>query len=206
MPRVQGARETGGGNSVSTGLQYGMTELLSLRGAKIRGRNRADCPGCRGFRTISFTGEVFHCFKCSWKGNTLTLARDLGLLRRIPQAEYQRRQQDHEMAHEAADRLYKRVRARRFELLCELHALNDLETRAHSAGPEAESIWDALITVHVRGELILAELAILENCGAADLTKFLAADTETRRKAVTQVIEWGGVYNASGRFVEVAGE
>jgi hypothetical protein len=87
-----------------------------------------------------------------------------------------------------------------------LHASNALELRARSADPDAENTWEDLSAVYASCGPILAELAILENCGAADLIRFLAADAETRRQAVTQVIEWGGVYDASGRFVEVAVE
>lgn len=193
-------------NSMTPVIPYALERLLEMSGAKLRGRNRADCPKCLGFRTISFAGEVFHCFKCGWKGNAITLARELGLLQRIPRSEYRRREGERKRAHAAAERLYQRVKTRRFELLDELHAVKQRELRAHEAGPENENTWDELGVVYTQRGMILAELAILESSGAADLIRFLAADAGTQRQAVAQVISLGGVHDSSGRFVEVAVE
>jgi hypothetical protein len=84
-----------------------------------------------------------------------------------------------------------------------LHALNRLEQRAHSAGPDTENAWNALSSVYTKSTLILAELAILENGGAADLIRFLAAHAQTRAERIAGVIECGGLYDLNGIFVEV---
>ncbi len=63
--------------------------------------------------------------------------------------------------------------------------------------------WDALETVYRDRPALLAELAILENCGAADLLRFLTADSATRGRVIAGVIEHGGLYDSDGKFVEV---
>ena len=56
-----------------------LIDLLEQADVRLRGAKRGDCPKCGGRRTISFTDECFHCHKCAWGGNAITLARELGL-------------------------------------------------------------------------------------------------------------------------------
>jgi hypothetical protein len=58
-----------------------MRSLLEQSGFRIRGTTRADCIHCEGGSrgTVSFTDELAHCFRCQWKANSFTLARNLGL-------------------------------------------------------------------------------------------------------------------------------
>ena len=55
-----------------------LVDLLTQTDVRLRSRNRGDCPKCGGRRTISFTDECFYCHKCTWGGNAITLARELG--------------------------------------------------------------------------------------------------------------------------------
>jgi hypothetical protein len=202
---MQGASETSGDDSLSTTVQEGIENLLVMSGVKLRGRNRADCPQCHHMRTIAYTSETFFCHEasCGWKGNRITLAKVLGLLQRTSPAEYKRQRQVRERAHDLAERLYRQVRKRRFELLDELHVLNRLESCANDAGPDAESAWEKMSAVYSKRRPILAELVILENGRAADLIRFLAADPQTRAGWITEVINCGGLYDSGRRFIEI---
>ena len=99
--------------------QYDLRALLELGGARPRA-SRHDCPRCGGRRTLTHTDEVFYCHRCQWKGNTATLACELGLARRLSLAEARELRHKHEQADTAARALYERVKARRFRLLDEL--------------------------------------------------------------------------------------
>jgi len=176
--------------------------LLEQAGARPRG-NRHDCPKCGGLRTITRTDECFYCHKCQWKGNTVSLAKELGLYQRLSPAEYRELRQERERADRAARALYERVKARRFQLLDGLDTLNRLELVAHEAGRDNPATWDGLAPVYGRRPTLLAELAILENGGAADLIRFLSADNAVREWAIKRVIERGGLYGHVSEVVEV---
>jgi len=188
---------------LSTAFQPDIAALLERAGARPRG-NRHDCPQCGGRRTVTHGAEVFFCHKCGWKGNSITLERALGLRRQwIPSAEYIRRQRQRERANEAARALYERVKARRFALYDELRTLGRIEAGAHARGP-TEVAWDGLALVYRGRPMILAELGILDNAGAADLVRFLNSTTSERESACAGVLDRGGIY-AAGKFIEVAG-
>jgi hypothetical protein len=74
------------------------------------------------------------------------------------------------------------------ELLEHLEWLAELERTAHEAGPGHPATWDALALVYRERPSVLAALAILENCSAPDLVKFLTADSETRQQAIDRVL------------------
>jgi ribosomal protein L37AE/L43A len=61
--------------------QLDLHDSLQRAGARLASRGRADCPRCGKKRTVSYTGEVFFCHHadCKFKGNTFTLAKELGL-------------------------------------------------------------------------------------------------------------------------------
>jgi hypothetical protein len=146
---------------------------------------------------------VFYCHRCHWKGNFVTLAKELGVFRRLPSAEYRELRQRRERAGRAAQALYQRVKAWRFELLDDLHSFNRLEWQAHDAGPDHPATWDALSTVYEKRPAILAELAILENVPAAELLELLFGGVG--REPIHCALFHGGVYDELGRFVEVQG-
>lgn len=181
--------------------QYDLPALLEQSGARPRG-NRHDCPKCGGFRTVTHTAECFFCHKCQWKGNTVTLAKELGVYRRLPSAEWRELRQNRERADRAAQRLYAAVHDQRTEFLQHLEALADLERTAHDAGP-TEAAWDALAMVYADRPEILAQLAILETASAADLLTFLSASPEERQRAIEAVILRGGLCDSGGRFVDL---
>lgn len=184
--------------------EYELVPLLEQAGARPRG-NRHDCPKCGGVRTVTHTAECFYCHRCQWKGNAVTLAKELGIRRAwLPRAEYIRQQQDRERAHKAAARLAAAVHTRRMELLGSLQYLNRLEAVAHDAGADDAATWGALALACRDRQPVLAELAILENCGAPDLIRFLSGDPETRERAIDAVLTAGGLYRCAGRFVEVS--
>jgi putative DNA primase/helicase len=86
---------------MSTAAQYDLHALLEQSGAPPRG-NSHDCPKCGGRRKITHTDEVFYCHKCKWTGNAITLAKELGVYRRLSSAEYRELCQRRETGHVAA--------------------------------------------------------------------------------------------------------
>jgi hypothetical protein len=144
--------------------------LLAQAGARLRGRNRADCPRCKRFRAISFTPETFFChgIDCGWKGNTITLARELGTDIGKPSPEEIRRQK---MARGAALKLYEAVRERRMMLQRELRSIGRAEIIADAAGPDDETAWRLLAACYELKPIIEAKLDFLETANAAELAE-----------------------------------
>src|SRR6516225_907177 len=108
----------------ATATQYDLPALLEMSGAPAAGPRRHNCPKCGGRRTLAHTDEVFYCHKCQWRGNAVTLAKELGLYRRLPSAAWRELRQNRERADSAARDLYERIKTQRFELLGELHSLS----------------------------------------------------------------------------------
>lgn len=184
-----------------------ITELLASAGAHIRSHGRADCPRCKRRRAVSFdvSKALYYCHGagCDFSGGAEKLARELGLARRLSPGEREQFHRQYKRADHAARALYARVQTPRFELLEELRSLGRLETTVHSAGTDHPSTWDALALVHRGRPALLAELAILENCRAADLIRFVSASREQRAKVIDGVLMRGGLCDSRGRFVEV---
>jgi len=187
--------------------QFALADLLTRAGAHIHGR-RADCPRCKRRRTVSFDESkgVYHCHGagCEFSGGAAKLARELGLATRLTAAEYRELCQGRERADRAARALYERVKARRFELLDHLHSLNRFESQARELGMNDSAAWDTLERVYRERPIALAELAILENCGAADLLRFLGASPERREREVGRLMMRGWVHDSRGGLVEVS--
>lgn len=187
--------------------QFALDDLLVIAGARIRGRGRADCPRCQRPRALSFDESrgVYHCHGsgCDFSGGAAKLARELGLSRPLGSAEREQFRWKQERADHAARTLYARVQARRFELLNELRALGRLGLLAHEAGANHPATWGALALLYREWPGVAAELRILENCGAADLIRFLSAAPGLREHAIDGVIKAGGFYDSRGRFVEI---
>jgi hypothetical protein len=188
--------------------ELALTELLSRAGARIRGRGRADCPRCKRHRTVSFdeSKSVYYCHgaACDFSGSYATLARELGLARRLTAAEYRELRENRERADRGARDLYERVRARRFELLECVRRLGQLELSAHQAGADHPATWGALALVYRERPALLAELAILENSCAADLIRFLSASPKQRAEAIDEVLMRGGLYESHRKFLDLA--
>ncbi len=148
-------------DSVTVTAQPGVVELLEQAGAHPRG-NRHDCPKCGGFRTVAHSEEAFYCHKCQWKGNAVTLQKELGIYQRLPSAEYRELSRKRERAHEAALRLYRAAHAHQLELREELRSLGRAELVAHEAGPDDPSAWDILGAVYQARPEIERKLDLLE--------------------------------------------
>jgi ribosomal protein L37AE/L43A len=149
---------------MSVACEYQIEELLELARAHPRGR-RHDCPKCGALRTITHTDDAFFCHKCGWKGNAVSLAKELGLYRRLPSAEYRELRRKQERAHEAALRLYQATHERQLELQDELRDLGLTELSAHKCGP-IEEAWDVLADVYSRQPAVERELDLLESGNA----------------------------------------
>ena len=191
----------------ATAQHFDLTDLLTRAGARIRGR-RADCPRCKRQRTVSFDESrgVYHCHGagCDFSGGAAKLAREQGLTTRLTGAEYGEVCQERERADRAARALYERVKARRFELLDQIHTLNRIEAGAHEAGPGHSDVWDALAVVYRERPLVLAELLILDDSPATELIRLLCASPEEGQWEIGRVLTRGGLYDSAGRFVELA--
>jgi hypothetical protein len=148
---------------------------------------------------------AYHCHGagCDFSGGAVGLARELGFAPQLSAAEHQELRQAHQRADRAAQALYERVKPRRFELMEQLRSLGRVEFGAHTK-PNHPLAWDALEMVYRGRPTLLAELAILENCTAAELLRFLSADTSTRARVIASVIERGGFHDSGGKFLEVS--
>lgn len=140
---------------------FDMRSLLEVAGFRVRSGTRADCVHCEGHSrgTVAFTGEVAFCHRCKWTANTLTLARELGLLRGNPKAVYAFRE-------DAKRRAGIDDRIKRFEVWREarIREVSDryrsLSRSALCAGevlakfPNCEEAWDALTRFyHAKAQL-----------------------------------------------------
>ena len=126
-----------------------LPELLVQAGAQLRGPKRADCPRCGGLRSISYTDEVFHCHKCAWAGNAITLAHELGLAISKPTPVEMREKQ---IIRREAERFAAWARTKRIGTACLLRDLDRYEsdwcgigqTELAGGSPVSEIVWDRL--------------------------------------------------------------
>jgi ribosomal protein L37AE/L43A len=153
---------------VNTANQHDISELLTLAGARPRG-NRHDCPKCGGVRTVTHTAECFYCHHCQWKGNAVTLQKELGIYRRLPSEEYREIRRKRERASEAALRLYAVAHQRELSLQHDLRSLGRMEQAAHDAGLDKAETWDTLAEVYAQRPAIEAELDVLETGSAREI-------------------------------------
>ena len=194
---------------MSTGeTHYELPDLLVRAGATLRGRNRADCPRCGKRRTVSYATEVFHCHHtgCNFRGNTITLARELGLLKRLSAKEAQELRVEREQALTVALWTTQCVRERRQELY-QFH--RDLLGIYHgsvmrlSKNRQDEIGWSCLAYFYKQIPAVRAELNLLEEAPPLERIRYLDANEGKQRGMVCAVIEAGGVEDADGRFIEV---
>lgn len=194
---------------MSAAIELEITELLEQAGAvpPRHGRGKWTCPECKcPALGVNKDRGLYHCFHagCAFHGGIGTLRKRLGLRREwLPRAEHLRLRREREQANKAAEQLYATIKARRLELLDQIHSLNRIEQGAHRSGADRPETWLALAMVHAERPSMLVELAILENCRVPELVRFLTADTQTRQAAVDRVLGWGGLQDASGKFLEL---
>ena len=193
-------------NSVQT--QYKVPELLTRAGATLQGRDRADCPRCGKRRTISHTEEVFNCHEatCDFKGNAVTLARELGLLKPLPPREAAELRRTRERARRAAEEVSYRLRERRLTLQEEHRQLLDIyyggqERLKRDRDPKIGQTLVAYAKKQLRK--IRAELVLLEDGPLLEHIRYLDANEGKQEGMVCAVIGAGGVEDADERFIEV---
>ena len=193
-------------NSVQA--QYDVPTLLVRAGATLRSKGRADCPRCGKRRTISHTEEVFNCHEstCDFKGNTVTLARELGLLKPPPPREAEELRRTRERARRAAEEVSYRLRECRLTLQEEHRQLLDIyyggqERLKRDRSPKIGQILVTYSNNQLRR--MRAELAIIEDAPVHDRLEYLGANEGKQKGMVCAVISVGGVEDADGRFIEV---
>jgi hypothetical protein len=144
--------------------RFDMRSMLPQAGFAIRGATRADCIHCEGHSrgTVAFTTEVAYCHRCKWTANTLTLARELGLLRGNPEAVSALRENARRRAD--VDTEIKRFEAWREARIPEVsnryRSLSKAALRASEVlakFPTCEEAWDALARFyHAEAQLSVA--------------------------------------------------
>jgi hypothetical protein len=158
-----------------------LRELLERAGARHVTDRRADCFGCGGRRTIAHSDEQYYCHHCGLRGNTVTLARQLGLEAHGPSA------QELLAARHAAHQVAEEIRQRRWQLeqahRLWLHVLDVVDEAARALGllPDDEGTWGLLARAEAGLREARAELEVLDGASAAELLDYLEADTEGRQ-------------------------
>lgn len=192
--------------------QSGLAELLTRAGSQPRYGRKWDCPACGGRACLSVDEErgLFNCFHdgCSFRGNTVTLARRLGLaLSRVSPVEYRRRQERERRLDERVSRILAAKSERRDTVIDTLASLYRSELSAHAEGPDNPQTWDTLATSYKERLKLEAELLILDNASGHDLERFLGLSRQSlkgdRDAAIDSVIMLGGLYDKQGRFIEL---
>ena len=189
-------------------IQFSVPELLTRAGATLRGRNRADCPRCHRKRTVSYTEELYFCHHvgCDFRGNSITLAKQLGLLHALSPREARELRRTTERARWAAEELSFRLRERRLTLQEEHRQLLDIlyGGQERLERDRDQKTGQTLVT-YARKNLrrVRAELAIIEDSPMPQRLEFLNANEGRQKGMVCAVIAAGGIEDASGKFIEV---
>jgi hypothetical protein len=141
-----------------------MRDMLERAGFRIRSTNRADCAHCLGnsTRTVGYTSELAHCFRCGWAANRLGFAKHLGLLPNDPATrEKLRVDRRHRRAAESTLRQFETWREGRIRRLStQYRVLGRQAQLAHEVllcWPDCEPAWDALTRFcHIEARLSAA--------------------------------------------------
>jgi hypothetical protein len=155
-------------------VEYDLRDLLEQAGAAPprHGRGKWQCPNHHGSPSLSVDPArgLFNCHHpgCDFRGNSFTLARALGLTRRLPREDYLRLRREREQARKAAQWLAGRVQERRWQLDQAHRDSLGAILWAHAAGPNCELGWSALEWAYerlprIRGELLAFEVASARN-------------------------------------------
>ena len=188
--------------------QYAIPEPLTRAGATLRGRNRADCPRCQKKRTVSHTHELFNCHEatCDFRGNVVTLAKELGLLKPLSPREAEELRRTRERARAAAEELSYRLRERRLtlqeehrQLLTIYHAAVDRLNRNR----QDEIGWSLLAHFYKQIPAVRAALTLLEDAPLPERIRYLDASQAKQRERVYEVVAARVLEDAQGRFAEV---
>lgn len=188
--------------------RYTVSNLLERAGTVLVGRNRANCPVCGGRRTVSYSEEAYCCHHagCDFRGNAITLARQLGLAPRLPRAQVLAYRREREEASAAVECALQRIRVERQSLRESWRTLASIRDRAERrlrSIPEDATAWAALAFVSRELPKTEAALTVLQDAPVAVRLAFLKATEAERAEVVAHVILAGGLYDAEGRFIEV---
>lgn len=187
-------------------IQHTVPELLVRVGATLRPKGRADCPQCRRKRSLSHNEEVFFCHGCNWKGNTFTLARDLGLTKPVSKKEGRALRESRDKAQRAAGWATGRIRVRRQELYQFHRDLLDIyhgSVTRLNRNRQDEIGWSCLAYFYNQIPAVRAELTLLEDAPPLERLAFLDSNDAARAQAIDDVILAGSLPCPDGKFVEV---
>lgn len=189
-------------------LQHSLPELLTIAGAMLVGRNRANCPRCGGKRTVSYTEEVFCCHHagCDFRGNPFTLAKWLGLTSQVSPARAREIRERREKARRAARWTFELARARRFELYEKHQSLmNILGSASERIGANTgdEVAWAALRFAYRQLDRTRAESLLLENGRGLEILAFYGSTPRDQAKRLEPMIRASGMVDRNGRFALV---
>jgi len=204
---VAAAMGAEGKATVMTATEFELAELLERAGARIVSERRADCPRCGGRRTVSYNADVFNCHHagCGFRGSVTTLARDLGLAKRLSAAQRRTVARVRAQAREATAWLSGELRARRFELYDAHQALLSIVFGASARlrrDMSDEIAWAGLAYAYPRLDPVRAELAVLESAPIPDRLILLKRSDSHQKEIIRRAIERGGVKDDNGHFVE----
>ena len=197
---------------MTAATQFDLVALLERVGARPPryGRGKWGCPKHSGSPSVSVDLDrgLFNCHHagCDFHGNSFTLARGLGLARRLSPAEARALRLERERAEAAASAFLVRVRGARFGLMALHVELLNLLDQAHErlkANCEDDAGWEALAHVYSELPRVRAELILVSEGTIEDRLAWLDADKETRHEMVNCILQVGGVPTCDGRFLEL---
>jgi len=196
---------------LTAATQYDLAVLLERVGARPPryGRGKWGCPKHSGSPSVSVDLDrgLFKCHHagCDLYGNSFTLARKLGLARRLSPEAARALCLERERAEAAASAFLVRVRAARFGLTALHVELLNLLDQAHErlkANCEDDAGWEALAYVHSELPRVRAELIMVSEGTIEDRLAWLNADEKTHHEMTDRVLQVGGVPTFDGKFVE----
>ena len=188
--------------------KYDVPELLTRAGVTLRGPRRADCPECHRKRTVSYTEELYFCHHvgCYFRGNSITLAKQLGLLHPLSPREAEELRRTRERAQQAAEEVAFRLRERRMVLQAEHREMLDIYYggEARLKRGRDPKIGQTLLSYAKKNlRRVRAEFAIVEDAPMPRRLEFLNANEGRQRGMISEVIAGGGLSAADGMFIEV---
>lgn len=197
---------------MTAATQFDLDALLERVGARPPryGRGKWGCPKHSGSPSVSVDLDrgLFNCHHagCDFHGNSFTLARGLGLARRLSPAEARALCLERERAEAAASAFLVRVRAARFGLTALHVELLNLLDQAHErlqTNHDDEAAWGALAYSHNELPRVKVALLLLSEGTFGDRKAWLEADEDTHHKMKDRILQVGGVPTYDGKFVEL---
>jgi len=196
---------------LTAATQFDLAALLERVGARPPryGRGKWGCPKHSGSPSVSVDLDrgLFNCHHagCDFHGNSFTLARGLGLARRLIPAEARALRVERERADAAARAFLVRVRGARFGLSAIHIELLNLQDRVHErlkANCEDDAGWEALAYIYSELPRVRTELIMVSEGTIEDRLAWLNADEETRHKMINRTLQVGGVPTFDGKFIK----